>query len=145
MIYSRFLTHMLRVSHAILFASFLCVLLLCPIAVIAQGTSPTWIHAFGSSGNGTNVANAIKAAPDHSLYVGGQFSGTATFGNTTLTATGPFDIFVAKYTPTGSLLWIAPTAQTGAGGGGNQAANGIDLDADGNVYATGSFYGNATF
>jgi len=145
MIYSRFLTHKLRVSPTILLTSVLCILLLSPIAVIAQSTPPAWVQALGSTGRGTNVANAIKAAPDHSLYVGGQFSGTATFGNTTLTATGPFDIFVAKYTPTGSLLWIAPTAQTGAGGGGNQAANGIDLDADGNVYATGSFYGNATF
>ncbi len=49
-------------------------------SALAQGTPPSWVQAFGSSGNGSNVANAIKAAPDHRLYVTGQFSGTATFG-----------------------------------------------------------------
>jgi Domain of unknown function DUF11 len=149
--FSRSIAHSLRVttatfvnpSHHKYLLSVL--LLLCPIAAAAQGTPPSWVQAFGSSGNGSNIANAIKAAPDHSLYVGGQFSGTATFGGTSITATGGFGIFVAKYSPSGSLLWIAQTAQSGAGAGGNQAANGIDLDADGNVYATGSFYGNATF
>src|SRR5580704_3499413 len=66
-------------------------------SALAQGTPPSWVQAFGSSGNGSNVANAIKAAPDHSLYVTGQFSGTATFGGTTVAATGAFDIFLAKY------------------------------------------------
>ena len=80
-------------------------------SALAQGTPPSWVQAFGSSGNGSNVANAIKAAPDHSLYVAGQFSGTATFGGTTVTATGAFDIFLAKYSPSGSLLWIAQTSQ----------------------------------
>jgi hypothetical protein len=108
-----------------------------------QGTPPSWLHAFGSSGNGANIAISLKAAPDHSLYVGGQFSSTATFGGSTITGSGPFDIFLAKYSPSGSLLWIAHTA--GAGVNGNQAANGIDLDKDGNVYVTGAFYGNATF
>ncbi len=110
----------------------------------AQGPPPSWLHAFGSEGNGANIANSIKAAPDHSLYVGGQFSSTATFGGTTVTATGPVDIFLAKYSPSGSLLWIADTAQQG-GPNGNLAGLGVDLDKDGNVYMTGEFYGDATF
>jgi len=112
-------------------------------SALAQGTPPSWVQAFGSSGNGSNVANAIKAAPDHSLYVTGQFSGTATFGGTTVAATGAFDIFLAKYSPSGSLLWIAQTSQTDTNY--NPAGNGVDLDANGNVYVTGSFVGNATF
>ena len=122
-------------------------LLTCSIAAIAQGTPPSWVQAFGSSGNGSNVANSIKAAPDHSLYVGGQFSGTATFGGTTVTSSGVLDIFLAKYSPSGSLLWIADTAQQAGipDNDGNFANNGIDLDSDGNVYVTGEFYGNATF
>jgi Domain of unknown function DUF11 len=109
----------------------------------AQSTPPSWVQGFGSEGNGANIANAIKAAPDHNLYVAGQFSGTATFGGTTITATGPFDIFLAKYTSTGSLLWIAQTSKTDTNY--NPARNGVDLDANGNVYVTGSFAGNATF
>ena len=147
--FSRFISHSLRLttatfvnpSHHIYFL--FALLPLCPIVAAAQGTPPTWVQAFDSSGNGSNVANAIKAAPDHSLYVGGQFSGTATFGGTSITATGGFGIFLAKYSPSGSLLWIAQTAQAGTGQ--NQAANGIDLDEDGNVYVTGGFYGDAAF
>jgi hypothetical protein len=151
--FSRFLTHSLRVTTATFFNRsqhgyfLLALLLLGPIAAAAQGTAPTWVQAFGSSGSGSNVANAIKAAPDHSLYVGGQFSGTATFGGTTVTASGVLDIFLAKYSPSGSLLWIAHTAQQAGipDNDGNFANNGIDLDSDGNVYVTGEFYGNATF
>ena len=147
--HSRPLTHSLRVTTATFFhrshqGYFLsALLLLYPIAAAAQGTPPSWVQAFGSSGDGTNMANAIKAAPDHSLYVGGQFSGTATFGNTTVTASGPFEVFLAKYSPSGSLLWIAYMA--GGGVDQNNAAQGIDLDANGNVYVTGSFAGNTTF
>ncbi len=146
--FSRSLPHNLRVTPKIFFACFLfLLLLLCPIAVLPQGTPPSWVQAFGSSGNGSNVANSIKAAPDHSLYVGGQFSGTATFGGTTVTSSGVLDIFLAKYSPSGSLLWIADTAQQAGipDNDGNFANNGIDLDSDGNVYVTGEFYGNATF
>ncbi len=148
--FSRSLTHSPRVTTATFFNRshhgylLLALLLLCPIAAVAQGTPPSWVQAFGTSGNGSNVANAIKAAPDHSLYVGGQFSGTATFGGTTLTSAGGLDIFLAKYSPSGSLLWIAQTSQE-AGGNTNAAGNGVDLDKDGNVYLTGSLYGSGTF
>ena len=140
--HSRPLTHSLRVTTATFFACFL-LLHLCPIAAPAQGTPPSWVQAFGSSGSGFSIANAIKAAPDHSLYVGGQFSGTATFGTTTITASAPFDIFLAKYSPSGSLLWIAQASQTDTNY--NPAGNGIDLDNEGNVYLTGRFVGDATF
>ncbi len=110
----------------------------------AQGTPPSWLQAFGTSGAGSNIGNAIKIGPDQNLYVGGQFSATATFGNTTVSAIGPFDIFLAKYSPSGALLWIAQTSQT-AGDGDHDKGNRVDLDADGNVYLAGSFRGNATF
>ncbi len=127
--------------HSRLLVSALLLLFL--IATPALATAPSWVKAFGSSGNGSNIANAIKAAPDHNLYVAGQFSSTATFGNTTITASGPSEIFLAKYNPSGSLLWITYTA--GGVVDKNNAAQGIDLDADGNVYVTGSFGGNTTF
>ncbi len=93
------------------------------------------------SGNGANIANAIKAAPDHNLYVTGRFSSTANFGGTTITSAGGLDIFLAKYSSSGSLLWIAQAGSTQDDLGGY----GIDLDQDGNVYVTGGFQGPATF
>ncbi len=144
--FSRSIAHSLRVTPATFVNSshhkyFLAaLLLLCPIVAIAQGTPPSWVQAFGTSGPGNNVSNAIKVGPDQNVYVTGQFSSTADFGGTKLTSAGGLDIFVAKYSPSGSLLWIAQ-----AGGTGDDAAQGVDLDAAGNVYVTGSFNGTATF
>lgn len=49
------------------------------------------------------LGTAIDSAGN--LYVAGSFSGTATFGATTLTATVGFDLFLAKLSPTGTWLW----------------------------------------
>ncbi len=106
----------------------------------AQASPPSWVQAFGSSGTGNNISNATKVGPDQNLYVVGQFSSTADFGGTKLTSAGGLDIFVAKYSSSGALQWVAQ-----AGGTGDDAARGVDLDTDGNVYVTGSFSGVATF
>jgi Domain of unknown function DUF11/Beta-propeller repeat len=145
--FSRSIAHRLRVTTATFVnpshhgCFLLILLLLCPIAAAAQGTPPSWVQAFGSTGNGANLAQSIKAAPDQNLYVTGRFSSTATFGSTTVTSAGGTDIFLAKYSPSGSLLWIAQAGGTQDDLGGY----GIDLDQDGNVYVTGSFQGPATF
>jgi len=78
-------------------------LLLSPIIAAAQGTPPSWLRAFGSSGPGNNISNAIKVGPDQNLYVTGQFSATAGFGSASITSAGGLDIFVAKYSPPRSL------------------------------------------
>ena len=106
----------------------------------AQASPPSWVQAFGSSGTGNNISNATKVGPDQNLYVVGQFSSTADFGGSKLTSAGGLDIFVAKYSSSGALQWVAQ-----AGGTGDDAARGVDLDTDGNVYVTGSFNGSATF
>ena len=97
-------------------------------SALAQGTPPSWVQAFGSSGSGNNISNAIKVGPDQNLYVTGQFSSTADFGGTKLTSTGGLDSFVARYSPSGALQWVAQ-----AGSPQDDAGQGIDLDADGNV------------
>ncbi len=50
------------------------------------------------------------------------------------------DLFVAKYDATGRLLWVHR-----AGGRGSDVAYGIALDSFGQVFLTGSFYGDAYF
>ena len=77
--------------------------------------------------------------------VTGQFGGTATFGpgepnETSMTSAGSGDIFVAKYDPSGALLWAKR-----AGGIGHQRGNGIATDGAGNSLVTGGFWGTATF
>jgi sugar lactone lactonase YvrE len=117
-------------------------LFLSSIAATAQATLPSWNWAVGSSGTGNNIGGSIKVGPDKSLYVTGQFSGTATFGSTSITSAGGVDIFVAKYSPAGVLQWIS---QAGSVNDDVYGFRRLALDAAGNVYAAGSLVGQATF
>jgi uncharacterized repeat protein (TIGR01451 family) len=108
--------------------------------VHALTNPPAWVRATGSSGSGNNISNAIKVGPDNSFYITGQFSSTAQFSNTTLVSSGGSDIFIAKYGPSGALLWIVK-----AGGTGDDMGYGVDVDKAGNVYVTGRFESSATF
>jgi hypothetical protein len=75
------------------------------------------------------------------VYVAGYFVGSYPIApGVTLTSAGGEDMFVAKYSPAGSLMWARR-----AGGSGNDRGKGIALDNNGSVYATGSFQGTADF
>ena len=107
---------------------------------LAVGAPAPWIQAISAGGGGNNLSNAVKVAPDNSRYVTGQFSSTAVFSGTTLTSTGGLDIFIAKYGPSGNLLWIVK-----AGGTSDDIGYSLDLDANGNILVTGQFITSATF
>jgi hypothetical protein len=72
--------------------------------------------------------------------VTGRFSGTATFGDTTLTSAGGEDIFIAKYDGDGNFLWVAH-----AGGTKFNEGIGIATDGSGNSIVTGNFADTVTF
>ncbi|MCP1385132.1 SBBP repeat-containing protein [Runella salmonicolor] len=93
-----------------------------------------------AGGTGGDVGRGIGVDASGNIYVTGYFQGTATFGTTSKTSAGSFDFFVAKYNSEGTFLWV----QT-AGGTGSDYANGIAVDAFGNVYVTGYFFGKASF
>ena len=67
--------------------------------------APTVAWANRAGGGGLDMAEAIAVDSSGNLYVAGTFSGTATFGATTLTAVVGSDLFLAKLGPTGTWLW----------------------------------------
>lgn len=84
--------------------------------------------------------------PDGSVGVSGLMYGSVVFGpseatETTLTATGGFADFVARYADTGSLQW----AGSATGGSGGSIGLGVTALADGTAVAVGSFAGTVTF
>ena len=97
---------------------------------------------FGSTGSDEGKAVTTDSAGD--VYVAGVFSGTVDFDPTattaSLTSAGNTDVFVAKYSFTGGLLWARNLGGTGLDQGG-----GIVVDNGGNVYTTGFFSGTADF
>jgi len=103
---------------------------------IGQVSNMAW--AQGSSI--TNSANRIVKDANGNLYVCGTFKGTGIFGDTTANSNGDFDIYLAKYSPIGELIWLR-TAGSPAGDGSSD----IVLDQDGNILMTGYYFDVISF
>jgi len=74
------------------------------------------------------------------VYITGHFRTTADFSGTSLTSDGETDLFLAKYTSDGVLLWV-----TAAGGSGDDFSRSVAVDNFGNAYIAGQIDGTATF
>src|SRR5579864_4315959 len=100
-------------------------------------------------GVGCTDIRALAVANDAAgnVYVTGSFRGTADFdpsaGTTNLTSGGDHDLFAAKYSSTGTLVWAESFFGETLGSVGQ--GNGIALDSSGNVYITGEFSGAVNF
>jgi hypothetical protein len=73
------------------------------------------------------------------IYVSGKYEMNANFSGTVVSCAGNHDMYVAKYSPSGALIWI----KTAGGDAGDYAHN---LMIDGNsLYVTGEFENTASF
>ena len=104
---------------------------------LASITVPWATQAGGTS---TDIGYGVSTLADGSSIVTGEFNGTATFGSTTLTSAGGFDVFVAKVDASGAYVWA-----TKAGGTSGDIGYGLSTLADGSSIVTGEFSGTATF
>ena len=95
----------------------------------------------GSTTSGSVNSTAVATDSSGDAYQTGFFSGTVTFGNTTLTAQGASDVFVAKYSSSGALLWVDDIG----GSNGTAVATWLAVDNQGNAYVTGYFLGTVNF
>ena len=104
----------------------------------AQSVEPVWSQVQLAGGSGADSAFAAAySSVDDSMFVGGAFAGTASFGSSTLVASGDsFDGFVSRLDATGSWVWTVPL--TGAGNAGVVA---LASAPDGGVVVLGSFDG----
>jgi PKD repeat protein len=102
------------------------------------GASSTWSRRLGAAGSDAGYAVAGDASGN--TFVGGNFYATADFGGTTLTSAGGSDWFLAKYGPTGSLLWAKRM-----GGTSEDLLDALAVGPDGDVVATGRFSGSSSF
>src|SRR4051812_43030090 len=95
-----------------------------------------WAHSAGGPGYDLSVSITVDTMGNS--IITGQFSGASmTFNSTTLTNAGTNstdDIFIAKYDPSGNLVWVKS-----AGGAGNDEGSSVAADANGNIYMTGIF------
>jgi hypothetical protein len=112
----------------------------------AFGQDLDWATRAGGTGFTFTFSYGIAVDEAGNSYVTGQFADVATFGageanETTLTSLGGADIFVAKYTSTGMLLW----AKRAGGPNPGDLSLAIAVDGFGNSYVTGQYDLTATF
>jgi uncharacterized protein (TIGR02145 family) len=89
-------------------------------------------------GKVTCLSSFIDA--NENIYVTGGYTGNTVFGTTELKGHGSDDIFITKFDRDGNCIWAK-----GYGGNSMEFGTGILVDANGDCYITGVFYGTVEF
>lgn len=102
----------------------------------------SWADKIGLNGSGNDYGQDIKLDPQGNVYVCGRVKNASTFGWASTPVTpavyGDQDLFIAKYSNNGALLWAKRN-----GGASHDYANGMVVDSYGNLYVTGYFSGGS--
>lgn len=98
-----------------------------------------WEQTAGGDGI-LNEGKGISTDPSGNCYVTGYIQGLVNFSTTVTFTCSEDDIFIAKYSGSGTLLWVKQ-----AGGTKQDRANAICTDAQGNSYITGNCQATAQF
>ncbi len=100
------------------------------------GNAPAWQWATNAGGTGDDNGSGIARDDSGNIYVAGYYNSTPmSFGSTSISSSGGYDVFVAKYTPDGNLSWVRS-----GGGSADEYVTGIAVNrSTGDVYVTGYF------
>jgi hypothetical protein len=99
-----------------------------------------WVSDAGDDASQAGVAVAF--APDGDLLAAGAFSGSITFGSTTLTSSGGQLIYVTRFDPSGNVRW---SKEFGGDPTGGVHLYAMAAEADGGFVLGGSFNGSVNF
>ncbi len=94
-------------------------------ATAMAADEPEWVRQFGTVA--TDAANGVATDAEGNVYLAGQTGGSLAGPNR-----GGYDVWVAKYNPAGQRLW-----RQQFGTDAYESANGVAIDAKGNVYLSG--------
>lgn len=113
-----------------------CLLFLSSLLATGAAHAQNWQSALAlpTSADGRSRINSLVADGTGGYLLAGQFSGTLTLGNFTLTSAGGQDIFVARLSTAGTY-----TQALRAGGSGDDVATELAVDATGLATVAGSF------
>lgn len=122
--------------------SFLILLLFLGFMMPGNAQIFEWANTFNGGGKSSVYQTLVNSNGD--IYVAGHFSGDTDFdpgdGTLILTSYGDVDAYVAKLDANGNIIWAKQF-----GGVEADYIRGMDIDAAGNIYCTGSFSGIADF
>jgi hypothetical protein len=115
----------------------LTILVLTVFALSSNAQNYVW--AKGEGGIGNDAAYSVTSDEAGNTYVTGNLAGVADFSGVTAQGKGVYEIFIAKYSPTGNLIWVKT-----AGGKGNDVGYAIQYQ-NGYLYLAGKFEDTAYF
>ncbi len=98
-----------------------------------------YVWAKGEGGIGNDAASSVTVDELGNTYITGNIAGEAEFSGANYQGKGVYDIFIAKYSSTGTLIWIKT-----AGGNKNDLGNSIKYK-NGSLFLTGYFTDTAYF
>jgi len=103
-----------------------------------------WAKKIGNGWPGSEKAYAIKLDYDENILLVGKYSGTVDFdpgpGSASLTSSGSWDIFFAKFDNSGNYIYVK-----GIGGSGDDQAFSLVHDGSGDIYISGFFTSTVDF
>lgn len=121
---------------------FILYCLLYTLPALSQSVKLDWVNSIEGSSYDGGKAIALDEAGN--VYATGYFSASADFdagpGQASLNAVNAEDAFLVKYDAAGKLVWARAIGDFRY-----QAGNALTLDADGNIYVTGIFFGTTDF
>jgi hypothetical protein len=108
--------------------------------IVKNNASGNYLWSRQISSSGGDQATGVAVDSSNNLVVVGTFAGTIDFGAGPLNSLGSSDIFVAKFSPGGVLLWAKRF-----GGSAIDGCSAVALDASDNILITGryGYYGTA--
>lgn len=102
------------------------------LAKVASDGTILWVQQIG--GTGSQAGISVAATSQGQVVLTGTYENSITVGATGLLSNGGNDVFVAKFTTSGTPMW----ATTMGGGSGDQVAD-VAVGDDGAVAVVGSF------
>lgn len=118
--------------------SFAWSLFLCLTVSLSQAQQFEWAKSI--SGLGLDVGRAVATDEQGNVILVGSFTGSTQIAGQTLSGYGAMEAFVAKYSPTGDMLWARVIS-----GPEEDLGRGVVTDFDGNVYVVGHFTDTVVF
>ncbi len=114
------------------------------VFIIKYDANGNVLWAKQNTSGGSDVGFSVSTDPTGNVFVTGSFDGfTSTFGTFTITNLNTVspteDMFIAKYSPTGTELWAKNSTSSTQ----HDRAYSVDADVAGNSYVTG-YYGGFT-
>ncbi|RFS16975.1 SBBP repeat-containing protein [Emticicia sp. C21] len=108
------------------------------LAQYSSNGNLTWAKRLG--GSSTDYGTDIALDSENNLVISGSFQGSAGFDNFGLTSSGGSDIFLVKFTSSGTVQWVRKD-----GGTSNELCHSMAIDVNGNIYITGEFLKPSVF